>query len=59
MMFSVFDRLIAHAQRTKKGQTQQIWFFINCGTIPEKIHVTKKKWSKNGKDQKVLTYVSP
>ena len=43
MTFSVFDRLIAHVQKTKKGETQQIWFLINCGTIPEKIHVTKKK----------------
>ena len=52
MMFSVFDRLIAHVQKTKKGATQQIWFFINCGTIPEKIHVTKKNGVKMERTKK-------
>ena len=53
MMFSIFDRLIAHIQKTKKGETQQIWFLINCGTIPEKVHVTKKNVAKMERTKKL------
>ena len=36
-------------KRLKKGQTQQIFFLINCDAIPEKIDRTKKinqKWKE-------------